>query len=309
MDEILSVISALLSSGVSLAVPFLLAALGEIIMEKAGIVNIALEGIMLVAAFFAVWGAIVLHSPFAGLLCALGAALLISLLFAALTVSAQADQIIVGASMNLLALGLTGVLLRGVFGLTGAAVTAPTLGRLPLPGLQTIPFLGPILFNQPVLVYAALLLVPLTHFGLSRTRPGLELRAAGENPAAVDAAGISLQARRYFAVALGGLFCGLAGAYLSISQANTFVEGMTAGRGFIALAIVIIARWHPAGAMLVSLFFGTVSAMQFHFQAFGLKISYQFFLMLPYIMTLLVAGVWGSRMQAPAALAKTFYRE
>lgn len=303
------IFASLLASGVSLATPLLLAALGEIIMEKSGVINIALEGIMLVAAFFAMYVALASGSPLLGLAAAVLAALLFASLFAFLCVGVQADQIIVGAGLNILALGLTGVLLRSIFGLTGAAITAPTFLPLSIPVLARLPILGPALFKQNVLVYLAFLLIPLTWFLLARTRFGLNLRAVGENPAAADAAGLPVTRLRFAAIIIGSGYCGLAGAYLAIAQANTFVEGMTAGRGFIALAIVIFAGWHPTGAALVALLFGIASALQFQFQALGLKIPYQFFLMLPYILTIVVAALYRGRAKTPAAMAKNYFRE
>lgn len=305
----IEILTSLLASGVSLATPLLLAALGEIIMEKSGVINIALEGIMLVAAFFAMYVALLTGSPVLGLAAAVLAALLFASLFVLLCVGVQADQIIVGAGLNILALGLTGVLLRSIFGLTGAAITAPTFSPLSLPVLAHLPILGPVLFKQNVLVYLAFLLIPITWLLVARTRFGLNLRAVGENPAAADAAGLPVTRLRGAAIMLGSGYCGLAGAYLAIAQANTFVEGMTAGRGFIALAIVIFAGWHPTGAALVALLFGIASALQFQFQALGWKIPYQFFLMLPYILTIVVAALYRGRAKAPAAMAKSYFRE
>lgn len=264
---------------------------------------------MLVAAFSAMYVALVTGSPFFGLAAAVVSVLLVSALFAWLCVGAQADQIIVGAGLNILALGFTGVLLRSIFGLTGAAITAPAFSIIALPLLADLPILGPALFRQNGLVYLTLLLIPLTGLLLRRTRFGLRLRAVGENPAAADAAGLPVQRLRFGAVMIGGAYCGLAGAYLSIAQANTFVEGMTAGRGFIALAIVIFAGWRPASAALVALLFGVASALQFQFQALGWKIPYQFFLMMPYILTIVVAAFFRHRIKAPAAMAKSYFRE
>lgn len=305
----INILESLLASGISLATPLLLAALGEIIIEKSGVINIALEGLMLVAAFFAMYIALVTGSPWLGLAAAIAAAWLASSVFALLCVGAQADQIIVGAGVNILALGLTGVLLRSLFGLTGAAITAPTFSVVALPLLADLPIVGQALFKQNILVYLTFLLIPLTWMLLMRTRFGLRLRAVGENPAAADAAGLPVQRLRFIAVMIGGAYCGLAGAYLSIAQANTFVEGMTAGRGFIALAIVIFAGWRPYSAALVALLFGLASALQFQFQALGLKIPYQFFLMLPYILTIAVAAFFRHRLKAPAAMAKSYFRE
>jgi len=305
----IEILTSLLAGGVSLATPLLLAALGEIIIEKSGLINIALEGMMLVAAFFAMYVSFATGSPIFGLLAAILSALLFAAIFALLTVEAQADQIITGAGLNIFALGLTGVLLRSIFGLSGAAITAPVLAILSVPGLEHLPIIGNALFAQNILVYLAILLIPVTWLLLARTRFGLNLRAVGENPAAADAAGLPVKRLRFAAVMIGGGYCGLAGAYLSIAQANTFIEGMTAGRGFIALAIVIFAGWRPLGAAFVALLFGVASAMQFQFQARGLKIPYQFFLMLPYILTIVVAACFRHRRKAPAAMAKSYFRE
>jgi simple sugar transport system permease protein len=305
----MEILTSLLTSGVSLATPLLLAALGEIVMEKAGVINIALEALMLVAAFFAMYIAFSTGSPVLGLAAAVLVTMLLAAVFALLCVGAQTDQIITGAGLNIFALGLTGVLLRSFFGVTGAAITAPTFAILPVPLLSELPVLGNALFAQNALIYLTFLLIPVTYFLLTRTRFGLNLRAVGENPAAADAAGLPVKKLRFIAVLIGGVYCGLAGAYLSIAQANTFIEGMTAGRGFIALAIVIFAGWRPLRAALVALLFGVASALQFQFQALGLEIPYQFFLILPYILTILVAAIFRTRAQAPAAMTKAYFRE
>ena len=305
----MEIFASLLTAGVSLATPLLLAALGEIIMEKAGVINIALEALMLVGAFFAMYIAFSTGSPVLGLAGAVLATVLLSAVFALLCVGAQTDQIITGAGLNIFALGITGVLLRSFFGVTGATITAPTFASFPLPLLSKLPLIGSALFAQNGLIYLTFVLIPFTYFLLTRTRFGLNLRAVGENPAAADAAGLPVKKLRFMAVLIGGVYCGLAGTYLSIAQANTFIEGMTAGRGFIALAIVIFAGRHPFGAALVALLFGVASAMQFQFQALGLEIPYQFFLMLPYILTILFAATFRTRTSAPAAMAKAYFRE
>lgn len=305
----MEILTSLLTAGISLATPLLLAALGEIVMEKAGVINIALEAFMLVAAFFAMYVAFSTGLPVLGLAVAVLAALLLAAVFALLCVGVQTDQIITGAGLNIFALGITGVLLRSVFGVTGATITAPTFAIWPVPFLSELPLVGSALFAQNGLIYLTLVLIPLTYFLLTRTRFGLNLRAVGENPAAAEAAGLPVNKLRFMAVLIGGIYCGLAGAYLSIAQANTFIEGMTAGRGFIALAIVIFSGRHPFGAALVALLFGVASAVQFQFQALGLEIPYQFFLMLPYVLTILVAAIFRIRTPAPAAMAKSYFRE
>ncbi len=305
----MSLFESLLAAGVAMATPLLLAALGEIFMEKSGVIDIALEGKMLVAAFFAVLIAYSTQSPPMGLLAGIIAAVMLAAVFGIFVLYLQVDQIIVGAALNMLALGLTGILYREFFGMTGQSITVPTFAEWPLPVLQHLPFLGRGLFQQNALVYLALISVAVAAFVIGRTRFGLYLRAAGDNPAAVDAAGVDVIKVRWLTVLLGGVFCGLAGAFLSIAHANTFVEGMTAGRGFIALAIVIFARWRPAGALMVALLFGMASALPFQFQALGMNIPYQIILMLPYSLTLLVAAFLGIRTAPPPSLARPYFRE
>ncbi|MDQ7064029.1 MAG: ABC transporter permease [candidate division KSB1 bacterium] len=305
----LNLIESFLAAGVALATPLLFAALGELLMEKSGVIDIALEGKMLAAAFFAVLVAYWTQSPALGLLAGMVAAVVLALLFAFFVLYLQVDQIIIGAGMNMLALGLTGVLYRELFGMTGQTITVPTFSAWPVPLLRHLPVLGRSLFQQNILVYLALLSVGLVAFLLRRTRFGLYLRAVGDSPAAADAAGVHVPRIRLLAILLGGLACGLAGAFLSIAHANTFVEGMTAGRGFIALAIVIFARWNPIGAFFIALLFGLASALQFQFQAFGVALPYQIVLMLPYILTLVVAALMGLRATPPQALARPYFRE
>jgi ABC-type uncharacterized transport system permease subunit len=305
----IEIFASLLASGVSLAPPLLFAALGEIIMEKSGVINIALEGIMLVAAFFAMYVSLMTGSPLIGLAAAVLSAWIISALFALLCVGVQADQIITGAGLNIFALGVTGMLLRGIFGLSGAAITAPTFEIYAVPLLNSLPVIGSALFNQNALVYLAFLLIPFTWLLLAHTRLGLNWRAVGENPVAADAAGLSVKRLRFAAIMLGGSFCGLAGAYLSIAQANTFVEWHDCRTRFHRVGRRHFCRMSPAGAAYVALLFGVASALQFHFQALGLKIPYQFFLMLPYILTILVAAGFRAKMKAPAAMAKSYFQE
>jgi simple sugar transport system permease protein len=235
--------------------------------------------------------------------------LLLTLLFAGLTVGFNADQIIVGVSMNLLAVGLTGVLYRGIFGVTGQALTVTTFPPLPLPFLSAVPFLGTALFQHTSFVYLTILLVPLTGFLLFHTRAGLQLQAVGEHPHAAETLGISVRWIRTIALSIAGVLGGIAGSYLSLAYSNTFIENMSAGRGFIALAIVIFGRWKPAGVLAGALFFGAATALQFHLQALGLTVPYQFVLMLPYVLTLLVLLLAGAKIAEPAALGQPYKRE
>ncbi len=298
----------LLFGAVTLATPLVFAAVGEIIMEKSGVLNIALEGTMLVAALSAALVTYFTASPAAGLAAGVAAAVLFGLLFALFAVGIQADQIVTGTAMNILALGLTGVLYRSLFGFSGTRLAVAGFQPWPLPFLKDIPVIGTVLFSQNVLVYAALVLTLLAALALKRTRTGLYLQAAGENPQGAEVAGISVYRLRLLAIVTGSALCGLGGVFLVLVEGNTFVEGMTAGRGFIALAIVILARWQPVRALVVALVFGLASALQFQAQAIGIDVPYQLFLALPYILTILFAMLVG-RANVPAALAKPYIKE
>jgi simple sugar transport system permease protein len=299
----------LLHSTLVAATPLLLAAFGETLVERSGVINIGLEGILLTGAFAGMVGCYFTGSPFFGLLLGALSGVTLALLFAWLTIGLGADQIVVGISVNLLAAGLTGVLYRGLFGVTGQALTITTFSSLSLPVLSAIPFLGFSLFQHTVLVYISLLLVPVGGFFLFHTRAGLQLQAVGEHPKAAETVGISVYRTRTTALLVEGVLAGIAGSYLSLSYSNTFIEGMSAGRGFIALAIVIFGRWRPAGILGGALFFGGATSLQFYLQALGSTVPYQFVLMLPYVLTLLALAFAGTRISAPSALGQPYQRE
>jgi simple sugar transport system permease protein len=296
-------LSAFLEATVRTATPLALAALGEVVVERAGIINISLEGVVLSGAFGALLGAT--HGgSVGGYLGAMGLGLAASLVFAVFAVWMRADQIISGTAVTLLAVGLTGTFYRALYGASGAALSIPTAGPIRLAGLADLPVIGTALFGQPLVTYLTYLLVPAIWWWMYRTHAGLALRAIGESPAAAEAAGIRPARVRVAALAFGGILGGLAGGTLVISQVGTFAEGMSAGRGFIAIAIVVLGRWHPVGVALAAVVFGAASALQFLLQALGLALPYQLFLALPYVATLAaLAGVAG-RVRAPAGLAK-----
>ena len=217
--------------------------------------------------------------------CAVLAGMVLADVFALIAVAARADQIIAGTAMTLAAVGLTGTIYRKAFGAGGAGLTLPTLAPIPIPGLAGIPLIGPGLFNQPAPTYLAFAALPVVWWVLFRTRLGLQLRATGEAAAMARAAGVRTGLIRAGATIVGGGFAGLGGATLVLAQVGTFAEGMTAGRGYLAIAIVVLGRWHPGGVAAASLLFGGATALQFLFQALGLKAPYQLFLMLPYVLT------------------------
>ncbi len=306
---LLSNSDALLHSTLIAATPLLFAALGETLVERSGVINIGLEGILLVGAFAGMVACYFSGSPLVGLAAGAGSGVLLALLFALFAIGRNADQIVVGVSLNLFAVGLTGVLYRGIFGVTGQALQVTTFTPISIPLLVQLPLLGPALFQHTILVYLAIVLVPFFTFFLFRMRAGLQLQAVGEYPLAAETLGVPVRTVRVLALAVEGFLGGIAGSYLSLAYANTFIEGMSAGRGFIALAIVIFGRWHPRGVLWGALFFGAATALQFHLQALGSAIPYQFVLMLPYVLTLLALIFLGTQKAAPTALGQPYHRE
>ena len=224
------------------------------------------------------------------------AGLLMAALFALFTVGLRADQIITGTAITLFALGLTGTIYRTVYGSGGVALTTPTAATHALPVLSSLPIIGRALFAQPLVTYALYVIAPLLGWWMQRTHAGLALQAVGEYPEAAIAAGISPRRTQLFAVLFAGAMAGLAGATLVLAQAGTFVEGMSAGRGFIAIAIVVLGRWRPLGVAAAALLFGAATSLQTLFQAMGWTgIPYQLFLAVPYLLTLVVLAVTGTR--------------
>lgn len=301
--------AALVGSMVTMAVPLLFAALGELIAERAGLVNIGLEGLVLAGAFSALVGAMFTGSTAIGIASAvaIGSALGAGLAF--FTVVRGGNQVVAGAALNLLVLGLTGVAYRALFGVTGAALTIPGSDPVPVPLLADLPLVGAALFRQAPLAYLAFALVPVIALLLRRSVAGLTLRMVGESPFAAEAAGIAVRRVRTVALVLCGMLAAAGGAYLAVAYAKTFVEGMSAGRGFIALAIVIVGRrsaWGIAGAALL---FGLATALQFHLQALALPLPHQLVLALPYVLTLVLLAVHGGAANAPAALGQPYRSE
>ncbi len=297
------VVAPFLAATIRTATPLALAAFGELLVERAGLINIGLEGAIIAGAFGALWGASVggVAGGFAG---AMAGGMLVSAVFAIFVIAFNADQIITGTALTLLGLGATGTLYRALYGSGGAALNVPTSAPLAIPGLASVPVIGTALFAQPPVTYLAYLLVPALWWWLSRTHAGLALRAIGERPDAAAAAGISLARVRTSSVLFGGALGGLAGGTLVIAQAGTFVEGMSSGRGFIAIAIVVLGRWRPLGVALAALLFGAASALQFAFQAMGWSAPYQLFLVAPYLLTLAALASATGRARAPASLGK-----
>ncbi len=300
----LSTLAGFLEATVRIATPLGLAALGETVTERSGVINVGLEGSMLGGALAAAMAAHATGSPWAGVLagCLAGAA--IAAVFAVFAIVLRGDQIVVGTAITLAAVGTTGAIYRAAFGVTGTALSLPTLAPLGVPGLESVPLVGAALFRQSAPTYLLYVAAAATWALFAKSQLGLAIRAAGESPAAAEAAGLRVARLRFGATLFGGGMAGLAGATLVLAQAGTFAERMTAGRGFVAIAIVVLGRWRPLGVFAAALMFGAASAMQFAFQALGLDVPYQFFLMAPYVVSLLaLAGAFG-RSQAPEALGR-----
>ena len=299
----MSAVEAFLAAGVRTATPLLLAATGELVAERAGIIFIGLEGAILAGALGAAVGAYAAGAG-AGLALGVAAGAAVGALFALFVVGLRTEQIVTGTAITLLATGATAALYHLAFGAEGAGLRIPTVGELALPGLASVPLVGRALFAQSGFTYAAVLLAAAVWWWLARTHAGLALRACGERLDAARAAGIPASRYRFLAASWAGMLGGAAGAALVLAQAGTFAEGMSAGRGFIAIAVVALGRWTAPGVLLAAGAFGATSALQFLFQARGWALPYQAFLAIPYVATLIALAATRSRGRAPSGLGR-----
>jgi ABC-type uncharacterized transport system permease subunit len=295
--------TAVLASAVRHSTPLVLGALCGILCERAGVINIGIEGMMLMAAFIAymfnVWTGNLPLAILAGVLT--GAVM--GLFHAFMSVTLKLDQIIGGSVINIIALGLTG------YFYTVGLTTSGKLGGIPLGPLARIPLIGPVLFDNPPITYAAIVLVFVVQFVLFGTRWGLRTRAVGEHPRAADTVGINVYFMRYANVILGGAIAGLAGAFLTLEAVGSFERNMTNGRGFIALAVMLFGKYNPIGAWGAALFFGFTTAMQTQLQFMGINVPHQFIGMIPYAMTILVLAGFVGRTRVPAADGVPYEKE
>lgn len=299
--------TALYAAAVRLAVPVFLAALGETFAERAGLVNVGLEAMMLAGAFGGILGAYLAHNWLVGVAVGLSFGLAVAVLQGLFAISLEGDQIVSGIGLNIALLGLTGFLARTIWEGGNVPQVAHT-NAVSLPWLADLPLVGAVLFRQDPLVYATYLLALVGWWLLARTRWGLELRGCGEDPRACDSLGIPVLARRWQVMAICGVLAALGGVFIALAELYTWADGMSGGRGFIALAVVIIARWSPARAVLAALLFGGCEALALRMQATNTDIPYELLLTLPYLVTLLVyAGVVG-RTIPPAALGRPYAR-
>lgn len=310
MNELLDIFTstALYAAAVRLALPIFFAALGEIFAERSGVVNVGLEGMMLMAAFGGVLGSDLTGSALFGLLFALGFAMIVAAIQAYIAINLGGDQIVSGIALNIAVLGLTAFLARTIWE-GGDVPQVHGFETLSPPLLADIPIAGPILFEQSVFVYIAAVAVIVSWWALTRTAWGLRLRACGEDPHASDSLGIDVVRVRWQTMLICGALAGLGGAFLSLGELFTFSDGMTGGRGFIALAVVIIAGWSPPKAIWAALLFSIFEALALRVQATNLDLPAELMLALPYVMTLLVYAIVVGRTVMPAALGRTYVRQ
>lgn len=302
----LSTLLGILHSAVRLATPYLYAAIGETFAQRSGVLNLGVEGTMLMGAYAGFYVVFTTGSLAGGLLAAALAGLLMGLLMAVASVTLHAEQGISGIGLSLFGLGLSSLLFKTTLG-TVESVSGFREVRIPF--LSDIPYLGPVLFNHSILVYGAFALVPLSAWVLNRTTWGLQIRAVGNNPAAADSLGVNVARVRYATVCFGGMLSGIAGASLSISALNIFQENMTNGLGYIAVALVYFGGWRPFGVLAGVLLFSTVNGLQLWLQVAGIDIPSGLAVMLPYVLTIVALTLAVKRANQPAALTKPFSRE
>ena len=300
---------AVFASTLRIATPLILASLGGCMSERSGVINIGLEGMMLMGAFTAVVGSF-FFGPWTGLLLGILAGGVMGFLHAFMSITIGANQVISATAINIMAVGLPNILIPVIWpGHFGISPTVDVISDITIPVISGIPVLGKIIGHQNPIVYIALILVPVIYFLLFRTRLGLRIRSVGEHPRAADTLGINVYRMRYIAVTMSGLLAGLGGAFLSICYQSQFSSAMTAGRGFIGLAAMIFGRWSPKGALLACLLFGFADAFQAGAQAAGVPIPPDLMLSFPYVLTLIaLIGLFGKTAVSPAANGKPYLK-
>ena len=299
----------LLLSAVRMATPILLVALAETYSERAGMVNIGLDGIMSIGALVGFLVGYRTGSPWAGILAGAAAGILVNMIYAFCTITLCAEQTVYGMAINIFAPALASFIYRLSFSDTSTLIQGVSMEAFPIPVLSQIPVLGNILFNQSILVYAAYLMVPVTSVFLNKTRAGLNFKAVGEFPKAAETLGIHVVFQKYIACILCGAMAGIGGAYLTICYTSTYSEGIVAGRGFIALSAVIFGRWMPSGVLMACLLFGFCDALQIRLQLISPSTPYQILQMIPYLCTLFVLAFFGIKKSGPKANGQPYYRE
>jgi ABC-type uncharacterized transport system permease subunit len=302
-------ISELIAAIISLSVPMAFAALGEVISERAGVINLGTEGVMLVGAISAFYVSFFFGSNLVGVLLGAAGGALLGLVMAFISISLKQDQILSGLGIYFLGVGLSGFLYEASFGQVGSTIRITGLPQLPIPILSQIPVLGDSVFSQDIMEYLAFVTLIIVIIVVGRTTFGLNLRAVGENPSAADTLGVSVTKIRYAAVIIGATLAGIGGAYLALSSHAFQAENITAGRGFIAVAMVYFGKWRPARAFFGTFLFGAAYLLGAFFQVVGSIIPYYFLLMVPYVLTLVVLVGIARGARPPSALGVPYKRE
>lgn len=311
MDEILSLFTQdFFYATVRMASPIILAAMGEVFLQRSGIINLGMESMVIFGAFFGVLGSAMTGNGWMGLGFAMLAGALTGLIYGFIVITLRANQSVTGTAFNIIGLGLTSFLARVIWGIRELPVQVDPIKSLPIPLLSDIPIIGQVLFNHSPLVYIAYLMVGFAVFVLYKTTWGLKIRAAGENPRAASTVGINVYAWRYACAILAGTLAAMGGSILSLSQLNMFVDGMSGGRGYFALATVILGQWHPIGTAIGGLVFGAGNALQMRLQTFGVAIPSDLLLVIPFVLSFLAVVLYhGKSSNKPAALGKPFEKE
>ena len=300
-----TVLVGILASGIRLSTPYLFASLGETFGQKSGVLNLGVEGIMLLGAFAAFYTTFITENLRLGLLAAIIVGGIMGLAVAVISVTLKAQQGISGIGIYLFGLGMSELLFRKTL---GTVEIVSGFSSIYIPFLSDIPILGEIFFQQNLLVYFAYIMVPVSWFVLSKTTLGLKIRAVGENPEAADTLGVSVSGVRYFTQIFGGVMSGIAGASLSIALLNVFQQNLTSGLGFIAVALVYFGGWRPLGVLIGSLIFSMVNALQLWVQVLNIPIPSDIAVMMPYVLTILALVIAVQRVRPPSALTKPYER-
>lgn len=302
-------ITELLLSMIRMATPILIVALAELYSERAGMVNIGLDGIMAFGALIGFYVSYLTHSPFLGILAGAIGGMVINMIYAFCTIRLGAEQIVYGMAINIFAPAISSFLYKVFFGINDSLVTGTLMKTFAIPLLSNIPYVGKIFFQHTPIVYFAYLLVPFTYVFFTKTRMGLNYKAVGEYPKAAESLGISVVKTKYIACMICGGLAGIGGAYLTTCYINTYSDGVVSGRGFIALSAVIFGRWMPGGVLLAALLFGFTDALQLRLQVLNSGTPYQLLAMIPYACTLFVLAFFGIKKAGPKANGKPYFKE
>jgi simple sugar transport system permease protein len=311
MSAVLNVsfMQELMLSMIRMATPILIVALAELYSERAGLVNIGLDGIMAFGSLAGFLTCYITGDPYLGILAGAIGGVLINMVYAFCTITLGAEQIVYGMAINIFAPALASFIYKIYFGINSSLINATLMEEVPIPLLSKLPVLGDVLFNHTPIVYLAYLLVPVTYIFLNKTKAGLNFKAVGEFPKAAESLGINVIGQKYLASIICGALAGIGGAYLTTCYISTYSDGVVSGRGFIALSAVIFGRWMPGGVLLAALMFGFTDALQLRMQVMTPDTPYQLLAMIPYLCTLFVLAFFGIKKAGPKANGKPYFKE